>query len=113
MKVLAAQADARWAARSSLTDSPDAAAHNEQSLLGSQGATAGSSEAKEASGEERPQAGEAQEQPSPAGQRQETWRKMQQQQLQPSASNPWEQRRGGPSEEWQPKQWQPPSPKKA
>ncbi|KAK0621455.1 hypothetical protein B0T17DRAFT_508804 [Bombardia bombarda] len=81
IKILAAQADARWAAKPGLMDAPPKAPS-----LGKPSITAAETQQEEA---------------------------IQQQQPKPSDPDPWKQARGGPSEDWTPKAWEPtPAPKK-
>ncbi|KAK3379343.1 hypothetical protein B0T24DRAFT_663543 [Lasiosphaeria ovina] len=124
MKVLAAQANARWAAKPSLIDAlprrqaplpafsprpPVAAPHQEQQQQQQP-------EPKEPATTGTPVDSSACETAPPP--RQDTWREMQQD-AKPAAAaaaapgpDPWKKARGGPSEAWQPQAWSPGSPKK-
>ncbi|KAK0722968.1 hypothetical protein B0T26DRAFT_750300 [Lasiosphaeria miniovina] len=121
MKVLAAQADARWAAKPSLLDAlprrqaplpafsprpPVAAPHQEQQQQ--------QPEPTESAAAGAPVDSSTSETAPPP--RQDTWRKMQQDaKPAPAAApgpDPWKKARGGPGEAWQPQAWSPGSPKK-
>ncbi|KAK3375268.1 hypothetical protein B0H63DRAFT_482434 [Podospora didyma] len=115
MKVLAAQADARWEAKAGVMDAPPSRQqqpsladrirqHEEQQPLST-------SEPAVADIPPREQATSSEPGPDTSPSRDETWRKMQQQQQPKPAGKPgpWKQVRGGPSEEWQPKAWQRPA----
>lgn len=119
MKVLAAQADARWAAKPSLVDAPARKPLGvRQPALGvgmQRGglvdeATATREVREEGEQQQQQQQPEVksevnQEPPAPVS-REETWQKMQQEQPK-QKQDPWKQQRGGPGEAWQPKAWQP------
>ncbi|KAH8879908.1 hypothetical protein GQ53DRAFT_737842 [Thozetella sp. PMI_491] len=113
MKYLAAQADAKWAAKPRLVDT-DPSTAQPKTALGPGGNLAQAQEGQPGA----PQEPMHQEDVANSGSRQDTWRKMQQEaQRSPRSggADPWKQaqRRRGPSEEWQPQSWAPsPSPKK-
>ncbi|KAK3322296.1 hypothetical protein B0H66DRAFT_553928 [Apodospora peruviana] len=140
MKVLAAQADARWAAKPSLTDAPVTAAQSKK-ILGQPEPPlkrrsmqqypkqqARTPEVDAIPWVDKTAAGVQETTPASSSEggatmpREQTWQKMQQQQQQTqeqkqstaSKPDPWRQAaRGGPSEGWQPKTWTPtPAPPK-
>lgn len=111
MKVLAAEADARWAAKPSLLDAGSGAPG--QPGLGSQPAPALGGGGSMFGGDEGRREGEVP--------REETRRDAvasgseQRAKAEQDADkkDPWRQsRRGGPSEDWQPQAWTPPAPKR-
>lgn len=103
MKLLAAEADARWKAKPSVLDPPSATAgrHGAQSLP----AGGGGFVAEEQQQQQHQDEGIAADQ------------KQQEQKQQPlpsqaPATDPWAKARGGPSEGWQPEAWNPSSTRK-
>jgi len=101
MKVLAAQADARWTAKPSLLESADAPGQP----MGQRVPALGAGVRQRTDSEEM-----AGTEPKPS--REETWRKMQEEEKQTKGrrDDPWAQKAPtGPSEQWQPKSWQPPA----
>lgn len=98
MKVLAAEADARWAAKPRVMDAP----RPKQEIVG--GTVGGALGAEGTEGEVTGRKGEAIEG------RGETWERMKQKAGREGGrpvDDPWKRSRGGPSEEWQPEGWQP------
>ncbi|KAM7222453.1 hypothetical protein V8F06_002231 [Rhypophila decipiens] len=103
LKYLAAQADARWAAKPSLVDGPSKATLEQPK-------PPLTSPSMERNTNQPPTDTNQSANDSAAVPREKVWEKMQQQQKQqssPPKSDPWKQQRGGPSEEWQPKAWDP------
>ncbi|TLS24882.1 hypothetical protein PpBr36_08935 [Pyricularia pennisetigena] len=101
MKLLAAEADARWKAKPSVLDPPSASAgrHGEQSLRVEEGGSVA-----EEQHQQRKDEGVAVDQ-----------QQQQEQQTSPPqapATDPWAKARGGPSEDWQPEAWKPTSTRK-
>lgn len=101
MKVLAAEADARWAAKPRVMDAP----RPKQEIVGAAvGGALRAEGAEEVEGEVIGRKGEAIED------RGDTWERMKQQAGRGGGKpvdDPWKRSRGGPSEEWQPEGWQP------
>lgn len=104
IRYLAAEADARWEAKPRLTDAPvQATARTPVAALGGRAAR-GAPPAQESQPEERSR----QEEAAAPGLKQEQTQKPVWNDS--SKKDPWKQhRRGGPSEEWQPKSWTPPA----
>ncbi|KAK4165339.1 NADH-ubiquinone oxidoreductase assembly factor N7BML [Cladorrhinum sp. PSN259] len=112
IKALAAQADARWAAKPGYVDAPPppsttsavGESTRQPPLLG-KGMVV---EAKEKEEEVKDEGAVLKDQ------RQKAWKEMKEQKDKiPARDDPWKQaNRGGPSEEWQPKAWTPPGGKK-
>lgn len=99
MKLLAAEADARWAAKPSLVGTPGQERgqpapmlETERPAAGSPGAAAAEAEGGVAGAEDGAGRGEASRDPTQA-----------------PAEDPWKRHRGGPGEEWQPQAWKPSS----
>ncbi|KAK0711031.1 hypothetical protein B0H67DRAFT_646442 [Lasiosphaeris hirsuta] len=115
MKVLAAEADARWAAKPGYVDAPGEVKAQPQPVLQQKSVPQEAPEEKvertteNESTPAQPDETEAQATEGATLSREETWRKMQQQKPKPTEANPWVKTRGGPSEEWQPQAWQPPA----
>jgi len=115
MKVLAAQADARWASKANLTgpkaETPGRVMGQPVPALGR--AMARGTASEQLSG--RSPKGKDEENPErekgAAVEREETWRKMQEEAKQKSSgSGPWKKATpSGPGETWQPQTWQPPA----
>lgn len=115
MKVLAAQADARWAAKASVTGSKaeapgrlmgqsvPALGKNMAEGTGSEQLSGQSSKGKADDGTESEKGA--------TGEREETWRRMQEEAKQKDTGpDPWKQATpSGPGETWQPQAWQPPA----
>ncbi|KAM7193275.1 hypothetical protein V8F20_008470 [Naviculisporaceae sp. PSN 640] len=120
LKYLAAQADARWAAKPSLVDGPTHNAGLEQPKppLTSPSMEVNTNQPPTTRAAQT-EAQDSNETSEATTSREKTWEKMlkdeQQQQTTPK-SDPWKQaqqyRGSGPSEEWQPKAWDPSAPKK-
>lgn len=127
LKVLAAQADARWAAKPSFLDAPDRSQPIPALELKDQGGYTQTAESPDKKGvrsaiggglEDIPQSAEETLKPVKEAKTSEVERKHQeglgqknkrrQEQPKPVAEpgdDPWKQARGGPSEGWQPKAW--------
>lgn len=108
MKYLAAEADARWEAKPRYIDAPGQATGQPVPGLESQAARRGAPAAQEA----QAAGGSSRKDAVASGPEQVQSRQQQQQHVPkgPAKEDPWKQsRRGGPSEEWQPKAWAPPS----
>lgn len=93
MKILAAQADARWAGKGSLLDQP-----KREVERGLQESGVGNGAGRQEAGSVR--ADEIQEE--------STRQSKQNSNIEPEAKeieDPWKQAKGGPSEEWQPQAW--------
>ncbi|KAK1756157.1 hypothetical protein QBC47DRAFT_379266 [Echria macrotheca] len=110
MKVLAAQADARWAAKASLTEpapqAPGQTLGQPLPALGRDMADGTGSE-KLSGRVPKENTGQTAEEPNNGG-REDTWRKMQREATQVKGPDPW--KKGAPTahgETWQPKAWQP------
>jgi len=107
MKVLAAEADARWAAKPSLSDAPAPA----QGTDNPAGNTSGDGERNATSPIDEKRTNNAG--PTVAGEdREASWRKLQEDEKArgkkaSEPNDPWKRARGGPSEGWQPKGWDP------
>ncbi len=106
MKFLVAEADAKWAAKPRLMDAPNQATEQPQPVL-----EVGPNVAQTTEEQPEPTDGsEGRDGATDTGSRRETWQKMRQE-PKSRGPDPWRevQRRGGPSEEWQPKGWDPTS----
>lgn len=115
IKVLAAEADARWAAKPSLSDPPPSQQAAEStpgaSDVSADGAGDAARKAPETSAADAPGADDT-VRVGASGDRKESWRKLQEDEKARKAgaskpNDPWKRARGGPSEEWQPKGWNP------
>jgi len=113
IKMLAAQADAKWAGKPSLMDAPGNVRGQPQPALGAgmmNHSVQQEQQQQQAQQEESATATTTDGQA--AGTREQTWEKMKQeaqQQVKTPAPNPWKQaaHARGPSEEWQPQGWNP------
>jgi NADH dehydrogenase [ubiquinone] 1 alpha subcomplex assembly factor 2 len=121
MRVLAAQADARWEAKPKVMEGPTTPSSEEgRKVLGvrepafetERHVGPGSKVQAEARAREKAEKGDI------AGsgtgvegkeQREETWKRMRREAeaAGPKEKDPWKQARGGPSEAWQPQAWEP------
>ncbi|KAI6353461.1 hypothetical protein MCOR25_008980 [Pyricularia grisea] len=105
MKLLAAEADARWKAKPSILDPPSATAgrHGTQSLPVEGGGFVA---------EEQQQQKQQQQQDDGVAVGQQGQHEQQASPPPAPAKDPWAKARGGPSESWQPEAWKPTSTRK-
>ncbi|KAK0738529.1 hypothetical protein B0T18DRAFT_450482 [Schizothecium vesticola] len=106
MKVLAAEADARWAAKPRVMDAPRPKQEIVGGTVGAEG-TEGAVGGRESGEVEVGVTGGRGDATEGRG---ETWQRMKQRAEREGGKpvdDPWKRSRGGPSEEWQPEEWQP------